>query len=291
MPDHGRLGLGQVGHKSPQVPGRDARDLLRPFRGIVCDELLQGRKAIHILFDIFGVVEFLGDEFIDHGQIEGVVSARTELEIPVGLARGDGRPDIDDRQLAPVVQGVEEVVDLGHIDGFEDVAGLQHDVPGVAEVVDEISASASGHGFGGMVHIARAGHVVIAVVDGPDAMHEGLVQIDEGAGTIGPQHRVGAVLCDDVLQLFGHIGESLVPTDLAPLALAPFTCTDQGLTDAVRILEQTHPRPAAGAKRSLERRMGIALDETNLVVLDLDLNGTTDRAHAANAVNLCGCHA
>jgi hypothetical protein len=72
----------------------------------------------------------------------------------VGLGGRHGRPDIDDRQFASPIQGAHQVVHLFDIDGLEHVAGLEHHMPGVFEIVHHPLAAETEQGLSGMVDIA-----------------------------------------------------------------------------------------------------------------------------------------
>ena len=86
--------------------------------------------------------------------------------------------------LQPFSMASSQVVDLLDIDGFENVAGLQDHVPGVLKIVDQVFAPETEKGQGGVLDVAGAGDVMVAVVGRTQTAHKGQVQVPERAAAV-----------------------------------------------------------------------------------------------------------
>lgn len=284
MPDHRRRGLGELDGQLFDGRRRNARLGLGPGRGVGGDEGGQGLEVVEPLLHELLVVEPLGHQFVDHGEIEGIVRARPDEEEIVGLGRGHRGPDVDTGDLAAAGLGVEQVVDLLDVDGLEDVAGLQHHVLGVFQVVAHGLAAETEDRQGGVLHVPGAGRVVVTVVGRAQAAQKGPVDFPEGAAAVRKQDGLGAVLGLDLGQLLGHIGQGLVPGGPAPLALAALSGPDHGKLGPFVIVHQGHARRAAGAQRSLDAsRVRIAVDGNQFAVVNHAHHRAAYRTHAAYA--------
>jgi hypothetical protein len=88
----------------------------------------------------------------------------------------------------------------------------------------------------------------------------------------------------DVSQAIGDNVQGLVPGCPTPLAFPPFPCTDERELGSLIIVDEGKPGRSPGANGTVDpRRMGVALKKNALAVLHLDLNGTSNGAHPADA--------
>ena len=110
-----------------------------------------------------------------------------------------GGPDVDDREFAALGQGRHQVIGLLDIDGLKHIAGLQDDVAGVLEIIAHPFTAEAEDGHGGMVDIAGAGGVVIAVIGRPQTPHKGLVQVHERTAPVREEHRARTVFRHNLL--------------------------------------------------------------------------------------------
>ena len=289
VPDHAGRGGRQLAGQIDDGLGGGAGLGRRPLRGVGFDEFLEAVEAVHELLHVFPVVEVFVDEGVDDAEVECVVRAGPDEEEVVGLAGADRAADVDDRQFGPVFHPVQDRVDLGHVDGLHDVAGLEDDVLGVAQVVGDHLAAHADDRLGAVLHVAGAGRVVVAVVGRADAEHEGLVEVREGAAAVGPEHRTGPVLGHDALELVRNVVQGLVPGHGPPFALAAFTDADEGGLGLLRVLLQGDARRPAGAQASLEGRKFVALNAHGLAVPHVHLDRAAHGAHAAYTEHRLGC--
>ncbi len=291
VPDDARRGLGQLAGQRGDGGGGHAGFAFRPLRGARGHVRGQRVQVLHVRFDVGLVVQALVDQHVDDGQVEGQVAAGAHHVEIVGLARGVGGANVHHAELAALFQAVQHRIGLGHVDGFKDVAGLQDEMLAVAVVVDHFFAADAHHRLGGVLHVARAGAVVVAVVGRSQAAHERLVQVHEGAAPVGPLHAAAAVFGGDGLQLAGHVVQGFVPRGFAPLALAAFAHADQRALRTLRVHLEGDARRAARTQRPFQGGLGVALYANGLAVLHLDHDGTAHAAHAAYAVHLLpACH-
>ena len=233
------------------------------------------------------VVEIAGEQFVDHGEVEGVIRARAHHEEGVGLGRRDRRAHVDAGDLGPGVLGVEQVVDLLDVDRLEDVARLEHHVFAVLVVVGHVLPAEAEQGQGGVLHVARAGGIMVAVVGAAEGLQKGPVHVAEGAAAVGEQDGARAVGFLDAGKLPGHVGQRLVPGRLAPFALAALAGADHGELRPFVVGNERRARRAAGAKGPLDARgVGVALQMHDLVAGHGGHHGAAHRAHAADAIDL-----
>ena len=282
MPDHARRGVGKLTSQIPDALGRGAGFGGRPLGAVGLDEFLEPVQAVHELLDIFLVVEVVVNERVNDAEVEGVIGAGADEEEIVGLARADIGADVDDGQLGAPGHAVQGRVDLGHVDGLHDVAGLEDDMLGVAQVVGHHLAAHADDRLRAVLHVARAGGVMVAVVGRTDAAHEGLVKIRKRAAAVGPEHRAGPVLGHDALELVGHVVQGFIPGHCPPFAFPPFADADERSLGFLRILLQGDAGRSTGAQALFERRKFVSLDADSLAVLHIHLDWAAHGAHAAD---------
>jgi hypothetical protein len=76
---------------------------------------------------------------VHQGVIEGQVGTRTNHPVTVCLGGGNRDTGVDVGHLGPLFHGRHQVVDLFDRDGFEDIAAIEHDVPGIAVIDADLS--------------------------------------------------------------------------------------------------------------------------------------------------------
>ena len=102
MPDDGGFGFGQFTDEGHQFIGVDAGFLGGPFGGVGLDKVTQGVKVLNPEVDKLCIIEFILDDLVNDGQVEGVIGARPDQEEPTGMGGRLGGPDVDDREFAAV---------------------------------------------------------------------------------------------------------------------------------------------------------------------------------------------
>ena len=135
MPDDVRRGLAKLAGQVADGVCACLGLLLGPLRRILLHEIPKDIEVLHPIGHELLVVQIFIYDDIDDGQIEGIVGTRTDEIKIVGLGGRYIGADINDRELAAIVHAGQQVVDLGHVDGLEDIALLQDYVPGVTVVV------------------------------------------------------------------------------------------------------------------------------------------------------------
>ena len=284
--DGGRLVLAHLARQGRDLGGRDAGLLLGPLRGVGLDEILQLGKPQHPPLHEFGVVQPLFEDHVDQGVVQGEVGARADHPVTVGLGGGDGNPRVDVGQFGAGRKRGHEAIDFFDGDGFEQVAAVEHYVPGVLVVDADLGVGEAEQRTAGRVDRALAQGVVGKVVGRADGLHEGLAHVGGEVGPLGQGDTLAAVFLDDRLELVGDGVQRLVPAGLAELARAALAGADQRGLQPLGVIEQRYPGRAPRAEAALDAgHLGVALDERHLAVLDGDLDRAAHRAHETQTVN------
>ena len=232
------LGLGQFPDERPELVCRNSRLLLRPFRRVGIHEAFELSQVLDESLGVGYVVQALGQKLVDHGEVERVVRSRANHHEVVRLGGGDVGPDVDDSELAAVFQSVHEVVDLLDVDRLEDVPELQDHVLGVFQVIGDPFSTHAGERQGGMLHVSRAGGVMVAIVGSAQSAKKGAMHVPKRSAPVGESDGPGAVSFGDVFQLGRNVVQGFVPAHLAPLALAPVSDPHHGRLGPFVVLDE-----------------------------------------------------
>ena len=193
--------------------------------------------------------------------------------------------NVDNRQLAALAQGLHDGSSFAQIDGFKNIAGLQHNMLAVGKVVYRHATPKAHNRLAGVVGVQVARGAVRTNIGRTKAPHKGAVKIGKGAIPVRPQHRFLAVLLLRIGNFLGHVVKGFVPRDLFPLALAPLAHTDKRRLRALGLTFQRLASNAACAQSALERAVWVAINHTHRAVFYLDRNGAPSGAHSAYTLN------
>ena len=212
--------------------------------------------------------------------VQRQVGPRADHPEAAGLGGRDGHARVDVGHLGPGGHGLQEVVDLLHGDGFEQVAAIHHDMLGVLVIDPDLGVGVAEQRAAGRVDRTFAQGVVGEVVRGANGLEKGLAHVRGEVGSLGEGHAVAAVLFDDGLQLVGNVVQRFVPGGLAPLTRAAFTGADHGGLEPLRVVEQRDAGRTPRAQAAVDAgHLRVALDKSHLAVFDRDFDGTADRTH------------
>ncbi len=210
--------------------------------------------------------------------------------VAVGLGGGDADPGVDISELGALFHGPEQVVDGLDLQGFEDIAAVEHDIAGVGVVHPHLGVGVARQAAEGRVHRALAQGVVGEVVGRAQGLHEGLADVGVEVGALPEDDALGAVLLDDLLEFVGDKFEGLVPGGPPPLAGAPGAGPDHGILRPLRVVQQRQPGGALGAQGPFNAgHVRVAFNPLHVVIFHQHPDGAAHRAHEADAENFL-CH-
>ena len=198
-------------HEGAQLRGRNTGVRLLPFGRRVLDRLAQVVHPRDEAGDEVLVVRFLLQQLMDDGQVERVVAVRAHLPVAVGFAGGEAGARIDVRDPHPAGHRGHERLRLLDHQRFDDVATVEHEVPGVLQVEYQPRVAEAEQRTRRVVNVAAAGDVVIEVVRRAERPHESLRQVDERAATVRERDAARTASCDRLAQPVGNVVERLVP--------------------------------------------------------------------------------
>ncbi len=217
----------------------------RPFGGIRLDVRRQLVETDRHLLDERFVIALFFDEHVDHRQDKGHVRPRLDRIPLIRLGRRLGEARIEVDQLAPAAVSLDQVDGVGGDEGFGAIGAAHDDEVGIEDIRGRIGAEGSAETLnvgseaeGGMTNRIRR-----AVALG---QHQEEVLL-KALG--GDEHRTGAaVFIADLGQVLRHQVEGLLPGGAAPFPFPPFSFANQGVFQAVGVVDGLDPGIAAGTE-------------------------------------------
>jgi len=286
VPDNSRPRFRQFTRQGRDITCRDTRFLLRPGGRVRTNETVQGIQILEPPAGEFRIVEPFVQEHMDHCQIQSIVRSRSDHQEPVSLGRGNRGPDVDHREPAALLHAIKQIIDLLDVDRFEQVAGLEHHMAGVLQIINNVFATEAEEGKGCMMDVARTGDIVIAVIGRTKTLHERHVEVTKRTAAIRKKDAAPPVPCHDFLQPLRNIIQRFVPGRPPPSAFAPLAFPDERVLGAFVVVYECYPGTAPRTNGAIDPgRMRVAANEGALTPFNLDLNRAADRAHATDTID------
>ena len=238
MKSHRRPVLGQFPGQGHDLRGRNPGLCFRPLGSIGCDEILKLGQAMHPSVHKCGIVKPFVQDDVHQCIIEGQVGTRADHPVAMRLGGGDRDAGVDVGHFGPIFHGRHQVVDLFDRNGLEDIAAIQHDMPGVAVINADLAVGKAEKRAAGRIDRPLAQSVMGEMIGRADSLQKSFAHMGSQLGPFTQYDTVATVLVDDRFQLVAHIVQGLVPTGLAPVSRTPFTDTDHRALHPLAVVKQ-----------------------------------------------------
>ena len=237
------------------------------------------------------IIKILVEQGVNDREIECIIRSGPDQKKIVCLGSRNVGTNINDRETAAFIQCAYQVIDFFHVDGLKDISALEDHMAGILQIIDDVFPAEAEQGKGGVLNVASAGRIVIAVVGRAQAFHKGHMEIPERPAAIRKENASCTVLGLDALEPVGHKVECVVPGGFAPPPFSPFPFSNHGELWTLIVIDKGRPGSPAGAHSALDSVcMGVALQKSQGSVFHLHLDRATHCTHPTHAVNFFRTH-